>query len=180
MQDKNGTFRCKRRAPFQLSDVDSIDETGNWRQKRLYGYVNGWIPGILVNVRCNNDGKLLTHGSDTKKVARYTTMYAAKKQGKSYNASAVMAKGYAYHLDHLQAGGGCESYLDGIRDVQRLLLFRLVHALNREQELAAPMVISYLMGWGDTYRSHHYSPIYWSSFVHALLSAFPSLRMSQQ
>lgn len=180
IQNKNGTYRCKRRAPFQLSDVDSIDENGNWCQKRLYGYVNGWIPGILVNVRCNNDGKLLTNGSDTKKIARYTTTYAAKKQGRNYNASAIMAKAYAYHLEHLQANGGFESYLEGIRDVQRLLLFRLVHALNSEQELAAPMVMSYLMGWSDTYRSHHYSPLYWSSFVHALLKAFPSLRTSQQ
>jgi hypothetical protein len=180
VQDKNGTYRCKRRAPFQLSDIDDIDENGNWCQKRLYGYVNGWIPGILVNGRCNNDGKLLTNGSDTKKVARYTTTYAAKKQGRSYNASAVMAKSYAYHLDHLEGNGESESYLDGIRNTQRLLLFRLVHSLNREQEIAGPMVISYLMGWGDAYRSHHYSPVYWTSFVHALLHEFPSLQFSQR
>ena len=169
MQDKSGAYHCKRRAPFQLSESDGIEETGKWFQKRLYGYVNGWVPGILLNVRCNNDGKLLTNGSDTKKVARYTTTYVAKKQNKSYNASAVMAKTYAYHLEHIQ---GPSSYVEEVRDVQRLLLFRLVNALNGEQELAAPMVVSYLMGWGDTYRSHHYSPIYWSSFVHALTKNF--------
>ena len=86
-----------------------------------------------------------------------------------------MAKTFAYHLDHLESN---ESYIDGIRDIQRLLLFRIVHALNREQELAAPLVISYLMGWEDTYRSHHYSPIYWSSFVHVLLQTFPEFRSS--
>jgi len=31
------------------------------------------------------------------------------------------------------------------------MLFRLVNTVNHEQELAAPMVMSYLMGWGDTY-----------------------------
>ena len=160
-----------------LSDVDQIDENGEWRQKRLYPYVNGYIPGILVNVRCNNDGKLLTNGRDTLNVTMYTTLYALKKQGRNYNISAVMAKGYAYHLDHLQSPGNL--YVDDLCDVQRLLLFRLVHAMNREQELAAPMVISYLMGWGDTYQSHHYTPIYCSSFIAALMKAYPSIAISK-
>ena len=84
-----------------------------------------------------------------------------------------MAKGYAYHLEHLQDTGS--TYVDDIRDAQRLLMFQLVHAINQEQELSAPMVISYLMGWGDTYRSHHYSPVYWSSFISALLKEYPEL-----
>ena len=139
--------------------------------------MNGWIPGLLVNVRCNNDGKLLTNGEDTKAITAYTTMYLAKKQGQNYNASAVMAKGYAYHLDH---SSETSAYLDDMRNTQRLLLFRLVHALNKEQELAAPMVISYLMGWGDTYRSHHYFPLYWTSFVRALFDVFPDLHSRVQ
>ena len=158
--------------------MDEIEENGQWRQKQMYGYVNGYVPAILVNVRCNNDGKFLTNGRDTLNVSMYTTLYLAKKQGKNYNASAVMAKGYAYHLDHLSDRD--DSYIDDIRDVQRLLLFRLVHAINREQELAAPMVISYLMGWGDTYRTHHYSPIFCSSFLAALLKAHPRLGRSQK
>lgn len=68
---------------------------------------------------------------------------------------------HTYHLDQLQT--------------QRLLLFRLLHSINREQEIAAPMVDSLLMGWGDVYRSHHYSPIYWSTFKSALLREIPSL-----
>jgi hypothetical protein len=56
------------------------------------------------------------------------------------------------------------------------MLFRVVNAISREQELAAPMVIAYLMGWGDSIRPHHYSPVYWSSLVHQLLVAFPDLR----
>jgi hypothetical protein len=69
VQDQTGGYRCKRRVPFELSEVDSIDEDGNWHQKHVYAYVNGYIPGILVNGRCNNDGKLVTHSSDMKKVA---------------------------------------------------------------------------------------------------------------
>jgi hypothetical protein len=170
--DKNGQYRCKRRAPFELSEEDCIDEQGHWKSKRLFGFLNGWVPAITLNARCNNDGKLLTNGTDTKNVTFYVTIYQTKKQGKHYNMSALLAKGYAYHSHHT-------AYLDSLRDNQRLLLFRLIHTINREQELAAPMVISYLMGWGDTYRSHHYSPVYWSSFVSALLKVFAALNCTK-
>ena len=89
-----------------------------------------------------------------------------------------MAKGYAYHLEQIASNSKTFDYVDELRDTQRLLVFRLVHAINREQELAAPMVISYLMGWGDTYRSHRYTSIYWSSFVGMLMKKFPLLKLS--
>ncbi|KAJ8590526.1 hypothetical protein M405DRAFT_700228, partial [Rhizopogon salebrosus TDB-379] len=119
--------------------------------------------------RCNNDVKILTNGDDTKNLTFYVTAYQTKKQGKNYNISAVMAKGHGFHVERPKD----TQYLLGLRDQQRLLLFRVMNAINREQELSAPMVISYLMGWGDTYRSHHYSPIYWSSFVNALRAEHP-------
>jgi hypothetical protein len=37
------------------------------------------------------------------------------------------------------------------------------------------MVMSYLMGWGDIYHSHHYTAIFWSSFTGAILREFPDL-----
>ncbi len=167
--DKHGQLKCKRKAPFKCAAEDDVDEAGNWQSRRQFPYFNGWVPCILVNCRCNNDGKLLTNGGDTKNVTFYVTGYAAKKQNKTHNMSAVLANGYAFHLNH-------SAYLDSLRDNQRLLLFRLVNTINREQELAAPMVISYLMGWGDVYCSHTYVAIYWSSFVSALLAAFPELK----
>lgn len=51
-----------------------------------------------------------------------------------------------------------------------------MQSINCEQELAAPMVMSYLMDWGDTFKSHSYSVIYWSSFVGTLLKTFPELQ----
>lgn len=177
-QNANGEMYCKRRAPFQVSEVDAVNQNGKWTQKRSYEYINGWIPGVLINARCNNDGKLLTNGEDTKNVSFYSTLYAAKKQGNNYNSSAVMADGYAYHLAHL--GQQDTAHLDDVRDVQRLMLFRLVNSLNREQELAAPMVISYLMGWGDSYTSHHYTPIFWSSFIGHLYKLYPILHRHQK
>ena len=164
---KSGPLICKRRAPFEKSLVDFVDEQGNWGPKRLHGFMNAWNPALTVNLRCNNDIKLLTNTRDTMNITYYITSYQTKKQGRNFNMSAVLSKGYAFHCQR--------PYVDTLRDQQRLLLFRLVHAINRKQELAAPMVMSYLMGWGDTYRSHHYSPIYWASFVAQLLQTHPNL-----
>jgi len=130
--------------------------------------MNTWVPALTVNLRCNNDIKLLSNSHETMNVTFYITSYQTKKQGRNYNMSAILAKGFAYHIR-------CTSYSESLQDQQRLMLFRLVNTVNREQELAAPMVMLYLMGWGDTYRSHRYMPIYWSSFVGRLLGEFPCL-----
>ncbi|CAK5266163.1 unnamed protein product [Mycena citricolor] len=169
---KSGRLRCKRRAPFPCSTDDYVLPNGDWGPKRLYEYINGWNPALLVNVRCNNDSKFLTHGDDTKKITLYILGYATKPQLRNHNTSAILAKGYAYHT---ATAALPDEQIKDLRDRQRLLLFRLVHAINREQELGAPMVISYLMGWGDCYKSHNYVPIYWTSFAAALRKAFPSL-----
>jgi len=172
VMNKAGRWVCKWRAPFQTADDDFVDEDGHWGMKRLYEFMNAWVPRITINARCNNDIKLLTNGRETTNISFYITAYSTKKQGRSYNMSAIMTKGFAYHAKQT-------TYTDKIRDQQRKLLFRLVHAINREQELSAPMVISYLMGWKDSYCSHRYTPIYWTSFVTAIFEAFPELRRRQ-
>ncbi|OCH88801.1 hypothetical protein OBBRIDRAFT_813456 [Obba rivulosa] len=168
--DHRGLLQCKRRAPFAISTEDFVNESGEWGAKRLYEYVNGWNPAVLVNARCNNDIKLLTNGEETRKVSFYVSGYTFKKQNVISNLSAIMADGFAYHMSHPKP-----EYVHEVWEQQRLLLFRLVNAINREQELAAPMVMSYLMGWGDIKHSHMYTPVYWSSFVGALCRHHPNL-----
>ena len=68
--------------------------------KRLYEYVNNWVPAILLTARCNNDGKLLNSGRDTVNVSYYVASYAAKNQQKTHNMLAILAEGYAYHIQH--------------------------------------------------------------------------------
>jgi hypothetical protein len=172
--DDTGAARCKRRAPFPLSDENFVSEGGECGPKRLYGYMNGWNPGILVNARCNNDCKFLTNGQDTKNISFYITAYSAKNQKKTHNLSAIMAKSYAYHHAHPN-----KQYEKDLRENQRLLLFRVMDGINREQEIAAPMVMSYLTGDGDVYRSHTYSMIHWSSFVRDLKLVHRELRRDQ-
>ncbi|KAL1709621.1 hypothetical protein EV121DRAFT_194565 [Schizophyllum commune] len=167
--DKNGRVRCKRHAPFDINLSDFIDELGHWGPKRLYAFVNSFIPDVLTIGRCNMDAKYLTNGEDTKNLTFYITGYATKGQPRTHSTSAIVADTYAYHAQ-------TSDYVDSLRDRSRLLVFRLVHSINREQELAGPMVMSYLMGWGDVYRSHHYTAIYWTAFVRHLLDVFPKLK----
>jgi hypothetical protein len=66
----------------------------------MYRYLNGWLPTILMNARCNNDIKLLTNGGDMKNITYYVTMYVAKKQGQLNNLAAVLTEGYNFHQQH--------------------------------------------------------------------------------
>ncbi|THG94148.1 hypothetical protein EW026_g7265 [Hermanssonia centrifuga] len=173
--DKRGDVYCKRKAPFLIALDDFVTEAGTWGPKRLFPFMNAYCPHILVNMRCNNDIKLLTNGAETKNISFYITSYTTKKQSHHYNTSALLADGYAYHKRYPN-----EKYLDDLRQSNRLMLFRLVNTVNREQELAGVMVISYLMRWGDTYCSHTYSAIFWSSFLRALFEAYPELSRQEQ
>jgi hypothetical protein len=171
--DNRGRYHCKRRAPFECAPDDYVTPDGKCGPKRLHPFVNAWNPAVLVNCRCNNDVKFLTNGSDTKNISYYITMYATKKQGKSYNLSAVMARGLAYHLQHPNP-----AYLHDLRKAQSSLLFRLEHSINLHQEIAATLAMTLLMGRGEAVRSHSYSTIFWSSFIAHLISQCPEFRGS--
>ncbi|KAG1906560.1 uncharacterized protein F5891DRAFT_1181971 [Suillus fuscotomentosus] len=63
-------------------------------------------------------------------------------------------------------------------DVQLLncrLIQRCVNSLSREQEFSAPEVVSYLVGWGDRYVSHHFETIHWSSVTSLLKKTYLQL-----
>ena len=112
--------------------------------------------------------KLLTNRKETQGLTFYMTLYATKKQGKTYNTSALWAKGLAYRFQNTE-------YTKDLQDWQQQLLFQAVNILNKEQEIAAPLCMSYLMGWGDTYHSHHYITLYTLTIYHFTLAAWPDL-----
>lgn len=164
----NGKYACKRHAPWPLSNATEVSENGEVKQQRLHPYLNNYCPAILLTMRCNNDIKLLTNGKDTRNLMWYVTIYQTKKQGKSFNMSALLTKTLMYHQKN-------SAYLSDMRERNRLLVFRCFNMLNRQAEQSAPQVISYLMGWGDTFCSHHYVPVYWSALERALKRAHPEL-----
>ncbi|KAF8425808.1 hypothetical protein L210DRAFT_3615050 [Boletus edulis BED1] len=71
---------------------------------------------------------------------------------------------------------GDSEHMQNVTDRNRMLIFRCQRSINRQMELSAPQVISYLMKRGDGTRSHHYVPLYWSSLRSALLSVYDELR----
>ncbi|KAH0825765.1 hypothetical protein J3R83DRAFT_8925 [Lanmaoa asiatica] len=125
---------------------------------------------LSINLHCNNDCKLIRWVRHQKPVILCSFIISNQKAGEKLQYFCSDGDGH-----HLKRSSNA-NYVEGLCDQQRLLLFRLVHAINQQQELAAPMVMSYIMGWGDVVRSHHYSPIYWSSFVRILFAQHPSLQ----
>ena len=169
---KKNRVRCKRRAPFEISDRDFVDEDGNWGPKRTYTFINNWNPSIMQCVRANNDIKLITNGAETRDIMFYVSQYVAKRQNKSSNASALLAKKLAFHQKS-------ERYNSDTNRLNKRLLQRCANTLSREQEFSAPEVISYLMGWGDRFISHHFVNIYWSGVMALLKRTFSKMRTTK-
>ena len=85
VSDSHGRFRCKRSAPFEVSEFDDADDNGQRRSKRSYGFLNSWIEDISTHARCNIYGKLIPNGHDTRDISFYVTTYPTKKQGRSFD-----------------------------------------------------------------------------------------------
>ena len=160
---------CKRRAPFSLSSMEWVEPSGAWGPKRYCGKLNNWNKWILRTLRANHDIKLITNAPVTKNITWYLSSYTSKKQSRSKNTSAVLANRLAFH--NLQEQTDCNSI-----NRNKRLLTRCVNSISRDQEFSAPEVISYLMGWGDRYISHHFVHIYWDSAAAALKKTFPGLK----
>jgi len=91
-------------------------------QLHNHGFINNYNPPTPVVVKCNQDIKLLTSGTDTNNISWYITKYSTKAQQHLSNTSALLAKGLQYHFND-------DKYIDNIRDRSRLLMFRCLHVL---------------------------------------------------
>jgi hypothetical protein len=168
MKFEKGKTVCKRRAPFHLAEHDYVDSEGSWGPKRSFGFFNGWCPPILQCLCANHDIKLLTNGAETKDLAWYITAYIAKKQNASSNTSALLANTFAFHHS-------TEPQSHDLTSLNKKLIQRCGNTLSREQELSAPEVVSYLMGWGDRFISHCFETIPWYPLLNLLKKTFPTL-----
>jgi hypothetical protein len=153
-----------------LAAEDSISQGGQWATKRTYGYLH--MDASLDACSSMQDVNLLTNGEETTDRTWYITGYATKKQQKSHNRLALLVNTVAYHVKDSMS-------VNDIHEHNRLLLFQCAHAINQQEELAAPQVMAYLMGYDDSIKSHQYVPIYWSRIVRALLKAHLNIRSRQ-
>lgn len=131
--------------------------------------MNAWNPVLSMATRANHDVKLLTNGEATRDISFYITSYAAKNQHHTSNVSALLAKTYAYQ------SASSKRVDDEPRNLNRRLIERCANSLTREQELSAPEVVSYVMGWGDRYISHQFQPMFFSSVIFLLKKIWPTL-----
>ena len=103
-----------------------------------------------------------------KDIAWYITHYIAKKQRESSNTSVLLAKTFIYHNASKQRNFDLVAR-------NRKLIQPCANTLSREQELSAMEVVSYLMGWGDHYISHHFETIPWFLVLSLLQNSYPVL-----
>ena len=164
-----GRTVCKRRALFPLARDDWVDADGNWGPKRLCGFLNNWNPPLLRTLRANHDMKLIMSGGETNVLTWYITNYTSKKQQRSSNVSALLAKRVAFHTVE-------ERRRTDLRDINKCLIQWCANTLMRDREFSGPEIMSYLMGWGDRYESHHYVGISVDAIKRALKDTFPRLR----
>lgn len=160
---------CKRHAPFPLVLITRVTSAGKVEIKRTYGYLNTWNPSVLTYCACNNDIKFISNGFEARAIIWYITAYQTKKQKRNYNLSAILAERLQYHF-------GSSDYIHDIKERNRLLLFRCLHAVNRQMEQSGQQVMSYLLGYGDTFHSHKYVPIYSSSITSEICRTWPNIR----
>ena len=160
---------CKRRVPWPLNEKTMVHASGVVDLHHTHPFLNGYLPAVLVCLRCNNDIKPVIYGKDTKNIGFYLTNYQNKDPSKTYNMSALLGSALVYHQKHLPQ-------FQSLRDQNRLLIYRCFNVLNRQAELSGPQVISYLMNWGDHFTSHQYVPVYWNQVANVLGKVYPSLR----
>lgn len=88
-----------------------------------------------------------------KNLSWYITKYATKPQELSTNTSALLAKTYVFEPPQkIRSIDLCQ--------LNKKLMQQCANTLSWEQELSAPQVVSYLMGWGNRFISHHFETIH--------------------
>ena len=164
-----GRVTCKRRAPFTKAARDWINAAGEWGPKRLCCFLNSWNPSIIRTLQANHDIKLIL-GADgqTATLTYYITNYATKKQQKSSNASALLARRLAFVKKE-------ERNQTDLNKINKKLIQSCANCLTLDREFGAPEIMTYLMGWPDVYLSHHYVTIFWDSATAALKKTFIGL-----
>ena len=165
MKLRNSQMVCKRKAPFELADEAWINDRGDWGPRRTYPYLNNWNPSILQCVHANHDIKLITNGKDMKDITWYISDYSTKGTKKSSNISALLAKTFIYHRWDSEQNSE-------LTQINKQLIQQCRNTLSQDQELSAPEVVNYLMGWGDRFISHHFETIHWQSAHNLLLQTY--------
>ena len=160
---------CKCNTPFKLADEVWVNDHGDWGPRRTYVYLNNCNPSILQCVHANHDIKLITNGKDMKDIVWYVSNYSMKGMKKLSNISTLLAKMFIYHRQDSEQNSE-------LTRINKWLIQQCGNTSSRDQELSAPEVVNYLMGWGDRFILHHFKTIHWQSACNLLLQTYPILQ----
>ncbi|KAJ3840150.1 hypothetical protein EV361DRAFT_783237, partial [Lentinula raphanica] len=149
--------------PFTFFD----NETGEIHIRKLDGLVNDFNETILAAVRCNMDIKFIGSGASAKAVMYYITDYITKSQLKAHVAYAALELA----VKRLEPDVANE---DEFTVRAKRLLQRCAYSMINEQELSAQQVASYLLDFGDHFKSHSFNNLYWRPFERHVHSLDPS------
>lgn len=157
---KECRFNLDQSHHVERTTIDPV--TGEMDYRIEDGMVNNFCVTILRAIRSNMDIKFIGSGASAKAILYYITDYITKSQLKAH---------VAYQI--LQAAvKKLENYThddDTFTVKAKRMLVRCANALISQQELSAPQVVSYLMGYGDHYTSHRFRNLFWKSFENHII-----------
>ena len=151
---KTKTCNCRFSFPKMVHELTHlIEDTQALVGRRDCKWINSFNDVITVALRCNNDVKYLLSSLDCKNIMVYVASYLTKKQ-LSMHALFSFARGtYDSSSKRLLDELGM---VVGPQDVSRRLLTRAVMKALSNQELQAPTVLQFLLGFPSHYWSHEF------------------------
>lgn len=133
-------------------------ETGEMVYRILNGMINNYNPDMIEVLRNNMDIKFIGSGVSAKGILYYITDYITKSPLKMDAAYAALQRA----IKALEAGTPDKS--NSSLENARIVLIKCANQMISKQQLSAPQVASYLMGYGDCYTNHTFRSLYWPAF----------------
>jgi hypothetical protein len=148
---------CRMRMPRKIENTSSIDiESGEIRLKRLHETINNFNEYIISACRSNMDIKYIFSGSDAKALVYYITDYVTKSSLSFHDTFSLVLKA----IQSFEKYKLPDNINMSAEEKSRRLVLRCYNTLASQQELSAPQVASYLMGWSDHYTTHEFANIF--------------------
>lgn len=114
------------------------------------------------------DIKFIGSGKSAKAVLYYTTDYITKSQLKAHVAFAALELAVRKLDEQLASMAPTDPEVQA-----KKLLQKCAFSLISKQELSAPQVMSYLLGYGDHYIDHKFCRFFWTSFERFVDKEYP-------
>lgn len=174
---KQGNPVCRMRMPRKIENTSFINtESGEIRLKRLHETINNFNEYIISACRSNMDIKYIFSGSDAKALVYYITDYVTKSNLSFHDTFSLVLKA----VQSLEKYKVSESSNMSAEEKSRRLVLRCYNTLASQQELSAPQVASYLMGWSDHYTTHEFANLFLIGIENYLQAALIETQATQQ